>query len=37
MRKKIKINFYICENRKNHVSGSFTKTNQKENRRQISE
>lgn len=32
MRKKIKIIFYICENRKKNESGSFVKANQKENR-----
>jgi len=37
MRKKIKINLYICENRKYHESGSFTEANQKEDWRQISE
>lgn len=37
MRKKIKINFYICENRKNNESGNITEADQKENRRQIFE
>lgn len=31
MRKKIKINFYICENRKSHESGNITEADQKKN------
>jgi hypothetical protein len=31
MRKKIKINLYICENRKSNESGNITEADQKEN------